>query len=118
MKTIKSIVLVFAIAFSSVLSASTNPVTEAPTSSDEKVITQEVSKLLQDPSFDVDHDMKAQVTITINKDNEIVVLSVDTKDESIESYIKARLNYNQLPSALTANAKTFIVPVTLKTELY
>lgn len=118
MKTIKSIVLVAAIAFSSVLSASTNPTTKAEKNTDAKVITTEVSDLLKNPTFLVDQDMTAFVTITINKNNEIVVLSVDAEDETVEGFIKGRLNYNQLPVALKTGQKTFIVPVTLKTELF
>ncbi|MBT8265830.1 MAG: hypothetical protein KJP20_04740 [Bacteroidia bacterium] len=113
MKTFKSIVLVAAIAFSTVLTANTNSTAEA----DPTVITTEVGKLLKNPSFLVDQDITANVTLTINKNNEIVVLSVDSEDSSVEDYIKARLNYNALPSSLQERGKTFIVPVRLHTEL-
>lgn len=115
MKTIKSILLVAAIAFSSVLSASTNP--EIVKDANSKVITQEVGKLLKNPSFLVDHEITADVTITINKNNEMVVLTVDSDDESVVNYIKARLNYSVLPDAMTGKTKTFIVPVRLEAEL-
>ena len=78
MKTIKSILLVAAVAFSSVLSANTNPNASNPAAAAESnVITQEVGKLLQNPYFNVDEEITANVTLTINKNNEIVVLSVD-----------------------------------------
>lgn len=118
MKTIKSLLLVVAIAFSSVLTANTDPNEANPsTSAESNVITKEVGKLLKNPSFLVDHDMTAKVTLTINKNNEIVVLSVDSEDRTVENYIKSRLNYNELPTAFISSEKTFIVPVKLETEL-
>ena len=118
MKTIKSMLLVAAIAFSSVLAANTNPNDAEPaTTTESNVITQEVGKLLKNPSFLVDDDITANVTLTINKNNEIVVLSVDSEDESLEDYIKARLNYNELPSTVKSGEITFIVPVRLQAEL-
>jgi len=118
MKTMKSILLVAIIAFSSVLSASTNPNEANPaTTAEPNVITEEVRELLKNPSFVVDHDIYANVTLTINKNNEIVVLSVDSDDSSVEGYIKGRLNYNELPVATTNKGKTFIVPVRLEAEL-
>ena len=97
MKTIKSIVLVALIAFSSVVSANTNPENPVKTTKAESnVITQQVEKLLQDPTFEIEKDIIASVTLTINKKNEIVVLSVDTDDYIVEEYIKSRLNYKKL----------------------
>ena len=115
MKTIKLILLVAAIAFSSVLTASTNPDVEKDVNSN--VITQEVGKLLKNPTFLVDHEITADVTLTINKNNEMVVLTVDSEDESVVKYIKARLNYNALPDTMASKTKTFIVPVRLEAEL-
>ena len=117
MKTIKSIVLVALIAFSSVVSANTNPENPVKTTKAESnVITQQVEKLLQDPTFEIEKDIIASVTLTINKKNEIVVLSVDTDDETLEGFVKSRLNYNELPSNEVTKEKTFIVPVRLQME--
>ena len=117
MKTIKSIVLVALIAFSSVLSANTNPENaRKATAAESNVITQEVGKLLKSPSFIIEKEIVANVTLTINKNNEIVVLSVDTDDETLENFVKSRLNYNELPSSVVSKDKTFIVPVRLEME--
>ena len=119
MKTMKSFLLIAAIAFSSVLSASTNPVEVNPAKTAESaVITQEVGKLLQNPTFLVDQDIYADVTLTINKNNELVVLSVDSEDKMVEGYIKGRLNYHALPKAVKSGERTFIVPVKIEAELF
>ena len=119
MKTLKSFLLIAAIAFSSVLSASTNPgENEKAKTAESTVITSQVSKLLQNPSFLVDDDIHANVTLTINKHNEIVVLSVDSDDNKLEGFIKGRLNYQSLPKAINKADRTFVVPVKIEAELF
>ena len=119
MKTMKSFLLIAAIAFSSVLTASTNPVEANPAKATEStVITQEVGKLLQNPTFLVDQDTYVNVTLTINKNNELVVLSVDSEDKQIEGFIKARLNYQELPEAVKTGERNFMVPVKIEAELF
>lgn len=119
MKTLKSFLLIAAIAFSSVLTASTNPdKAKAAKTAESTVITSEVSKLLQNPTFLVDHDIYANVTLTINKHNEIVVLSVDSEDTKLEGYIKGRLNYQSLPKKVENGERYFVVPVKIQAELF
>ena len=106
MKTIKTMLLVGAIAFSSVLSASNNP-----KKSTASAISQEISKLLQDPSFTVEDDVFASVKVFFNENNEIVVLNVDSDEKGIDSYIKSRLNYKELANDVNNKNRYYIVPV-------
>lgn len=106
MRTIKTLLLVAAITFSSVLSASTEPTKDETT-----VITEEIGNLLKSPKFQIDHNMFATVKILFNKDNEMVVLSVDSENEVVSSYIKRRLNYKSLSVNMNNTNKSFIVPV-------
>ena len=106
MKTIKTMLLVSAIAFSSVLSASNNP--KKNTSSE---ISQEISKLLKDPNFTVEDDVFARVKVMFNENNEIVVLNVDSEQKGIDSYIKSRLNYKELSNDINNKNRYYIVPV-------
>jgi len=109
--TFKVLLLAVAFTFSSVLTASTEPV---PTKADlSSPLSVEIGKLLKNPKFLVDQDMIAKVKVTINEDNEIVVLSVDSESEELEGFIKVRLNYHVLSSKLTNGQKTFMVPVRL-----
>ena len=117
MRNLKTFVLIAALAVSSVLSAST-PMTEAETKTNQfNEVTSAVESLLKNPSFTVEEDMTAKVTITINKDNELVVLSVDCEDDSFESFLKSRINYSELPVGLTSGTKTFVVPVRITAEI-
>ncbi|RIA09074.1 hypothetical protein OE09_0902 [Flavobacteriaceae bacterium MAR_2010_72] len=106
MKSIKIFLLVAVFAFSSALYAGSNPSNDAPT-----VISNEIGKLLKNPNFKVDKELFANVKILFNQDNEIVVLSVDSKDKGIDTYIKGRLNYNKLSVDVNNKNRYYIVPV-------
>ena len=111
MKTIKMLLLVVAITFSSVLSAST-----APKNAETLAITTDVAKRLENPSFILEKEALANVTVTVNKNNELVVLSVDSDNQEIVDYIKGRLNYSKISVELYDKSKTYIVPVRLTIE--
>lgn len=117
MKTIKIALFVFAIAFTSTLSASTDPVkTKAPVSKIESTkVSKEIKRLLENPNFLIEKELTAFVIFTLNDQNEIVVLSVKTEYETLENYIKSRLNYSKLDLKLNSEKK-YGVPVTIKFE--
>ncbi len=97
--------LVVAFTMSTVLSASTNPIkVEKPSS-----ISTQISDLLAKPGFEVDTQVDANVTLMINNDFELVVVSVDTDNEEIANFIKQRLNYKKVEN--TNGQKTFNLPV-------
>jgi len=109
MKTLKMSVLVLAIAFSSVLSASTNPIKkETP-----KSVSESVGEFLKNPDLQLSSDVSAIVDIVINENDEMVVLNVETENESVEKYIKDRLNYKRLSKETIGYNKTFTIPVKL-----
>jgi len=105
MKSLKMLVLVVAIAFSSVLTASTDPNEKAEPAS----ITETVGDLLKNPDFQLSNEVNAMVEIFINQNNEIVVLSVATDNKTVETYIKSRLNYHKLSKAAIGQTKSFKV---------
>lgn len=107
MKALKMFVLAVAITFSSVLSASTNPIKEV----EPKTVTQTVGELLKNPDLQISSEVYAIVDLVINEDNEMVVLNVDTTHENVENYIKYRLNYKKLSKEAIGNNRSFKVPV-------
>ncbi|WP_055446604.1 hypothetical protein [Lacinutrix mariniflava] len=106
MKSIKMVLLVLAITFTGALNATTNPTGIEP-----NVLANEITTLLKNPEFKVAEDLKANVTFMLNKNNEIVVISVDTESEQLENYIKNRLNYSKLKEGLVTTQKTYKIPV-------
>ncbi len=77
--------------------------------------SQEISKLLKNPNFLVENDVDANVTFVVNEDNEMVILTVETEDSTIEGYIKNRLNYEKLEAVLV-EGKEYKIPVRLLSE--
>lgn len=111
MKTIKTLVLILAITFTSVLSASTNLVKEEPSN-----LAAQIETLLQNPNFIISNDLLAKVTFVLNKNNEAVVLNVETESSQLENYIKSRLNYSKLTIKGAVKGKTYVIPVRLTVE--
>jgi hypothetical protein len=111
MKTIKMFLMALAITVSSVVSATTESIEKDPTSLKEKI-----TKLLKNPSFIVEEDVQANVTLMFNKNCELVVLAVDSESELAESFIKNRLNYKKLDVDVQSLNKTFVVPVKIEME--
>lgn len=111
MKSIKMLLLAVAITFSGVLSAST-----APTDAETNTITTDIAKRLEHPNFLLEKEVLTNVMLTINKDNELVVLSVDSDNKNIIGYIKNRLNYSKVSVELYGKLKNFTVPVRLTIE--
>jgi len=75
----------------------------------------EIGKLLENPNFKVNSEIMAFVTFVINKNNEVVVLSVDCDTKSVCKYIKSRLNYKKLGTNLI-QGKEYKVPIRIKNE--
>ncbi len=106
MKTMKSSLLVLLLVVTNVLSANTI----SKKDSDPSLVAKEIHELLDKPKFQINKELLANVTFTLNGENEIVVLTVDTDNPVLENYIKERLNYNKLSSKLESQ-KFYKVPV-------
>lgn len=105
MKNLSVILVAFALLFGTSISTAA-----VVTKKGGKSVSQEIGKLLKNPKFLVEGDMNADVTFTINSENEIVVLTVDTQNDFVERFIKSRLNYKQLENELV-EGKEYNVPV-------
>ena len=90
----KSIVFVFAavLALNTVIAANS----DFTNKKNPKSVTEQISKLLESPHFDVSEEMLVTVTLVMNQEQEVVVLDVDTHNKDIVKYIKSRLNYEKL----------------------
>lgn len=109
MKKFKVLLFVAVLAVSNLVSANTDP--KIGNNIGGETITSEIGDLLKNPSFEVEGETIALVTFTLNKNNEVVVLYVDTENEVMANYIKGRLNYKSLSVAKAGGLKTFNVPV-------
>ena len=85
-----------------------------PVSDVSKNLSSQITQLLEDHTIEVNKDLTATVMITINEDSEIVVISVDTEDETLEKVLKAKLNYEKVELAPQYSGKLFKVPVRIE----
>jgi hypothetical protein len=108
MKLIKSVIIALIFAFSSSVYGYLNPASDNPKFSE---VSKEIAKMLENPSFPIEESLKAKVKFVVNAQNEIVVLSVATRnsEELIADFIKSRLNYKKLRSNL--QSKVYTLPV-------
>ena len=49
--------------------------------------------------------------VVVNKEKEIVVLSVDTNDKALEYFVKARLNYHKVQDNEIPEGRRYTIPV-------
>ncbi|MDC6362727.1 MULTISPECIES: hypothetical protein [Flavobacteriaceae] len=107
MKKIKAITLTFTLFATMALFA--NPSTEE---NPEKSLCSQIQGMLKNNTLKLaTEDWTAQVIFTINKNGELVVLSVDTKNSTLEGFIKSRLNYQKVKLEGIPSGKVFAVPV-------
>lgn len=108
MKKVNVLIAAAALLFSgSVLAATPSPVNP------KEKLTEEIHELLHKNYILVEEnqELHAWVRITVNSENEIVVLSVNTESEEIETLVKNRLNYHKLENNALEEGKTYRIPV-------
>lgn len=111
MKTIQMLILLVSFTFSSVLSASTAPI-DAGTNA----ITVQIEKRLENPNFLIEKETVFDVTFRVNRNNELVVLHVDTENEIIKDYIKKRLNYSKISVSPKNLSKDYVIKIRLTSK--
>ena len=108
MKTIKSVVLALVLLVGTTLSAATILPPVEKINKEEAIA--EIAQLLKNPTFELEEDTRASVILIVNSKNELVVLSVNTENSQVESYVKNRLNYKKLENPLE-KGKEYKLPV-------
>jgi len=70
----------------------------------EQQLRNEVATLLESPQITVEQEeLSADIEFTLNNNGEIVVLLVNSDDTIVENYVKSRLNYKKIDSAINKN---------------
>ncbi len=77
-----------------------------------KSLSNQIGELLDDNPFIVEgFDLVATIKFTLNGKHEIVILDVQTKDPVVESFMKARLNYQKVDLSDFREGRLYTVPV-------
>lgn len=112
MKNFKTIIAVVAIGFLTILPTSANTSTE-PTSKDSKTILRtEIVSLLGKHQLELPNTkLEAQVSVMINNQNELVVVDVNSKNETITSFVKSKLNYKKVSAKGLTKGTVYRIPL-------
>jgi hypothetical protein len=115
MKNLKTIIAIIAISISSVVSvaASTEPATkEAKT-----ILRTEIVSLLGNHQFDLeDTILEARVSVMLNNQNQLIVVSVNSKSETVSNFVKSKLNYKTIDVKGIEKGTIYIVPLKMTQE--
>jgi len=77
--------------------------------------TEMVSLLGDKSSLELEvQTLKANVSFIINEKNQVVILSVDSKNENIDTFVKSKLNYKKVKASGITKGKIYIMPLKIK----
>jgi len=112
MKNLIVLSIAIVLGSSSLFAFNNNPTIKNP----ERKIRNQVAVLLENPQINVEQEeLKAAIQFTLNSNGEIVVLSVDTKNDAVSNYVKTRLNYKRLdPNTPSTGNKIFNIKLRIQ----
>lgn len=109
MKNLKSIVAILAISLSTAFGAYAN---DAEPKKENKELRTEIVKILGDEiPMEFIGSSKAELSFMINKNNEVVIVSVDSELSAFDSYVKRKLNYKKINTKKVKQGEIYILPV-------
>jgi len=62
-------------------------------------------------------ELGAEVLFTVNNNKEIIILSVDSDDDLLESYLKRKLNYKKVNHRPSKHGEIYLLPVKMVKQL-
>lgn len=85
---------------------------ENPIKNQKEVLRNEIIKLLNNHDFPLTEGaVTADVTLLVNKNNELIVVSIKTDNNFLEGYIKRKLNYKKVSVDVKNRIKLFKMPL-------
>jgi hypothetical protein len=116
MKNLKTIIAVVALSLATVLpaAANTNPSTKKEGKSELRTT---IVSLLGKHKYELNKTVEAQVSVLLNNSNELVVVGVNAKDESVASFVKAKLNYKKVDVKGIKKGTVYRVPLKMVKQL-
>ena len=65
----------------------------------------------------IESEYSAEVIFTVNSKKELIILSVDSKNKEMESYLKRKLNYKKVDHKPSQPGEIYLLPVKMIKEL-
>lgn len=76
-----------------------------------------VSLLGDKMSVELDYQsIKANVSFLINEKNQVVILSVDSNNNKVDTYVKGKLNYKKVSASGITKGKIYIMPIKIEND--
>ncbi len=114
MKNLKTIITVLAISLSTVFTANTLDKKTIKKNINNELRTEIISLFGDKIPLKVKQESIAEVAFMVNKNNELVVVSVETKVAGLNSYVKNKLNYKKLSVKGIAKGEIYKMPIKIK----
>ena len=109
MKNLKTIITVIAIGLSTIFSVAA---TENNPTNINKVLRTELVSLLGDKiPLKIDKSYSAEITFIVNNENEVIVISVDSKLSGFNKYAKSKLNYKKIKIKNIKKGEIYRMPI-------
>ncbi len=109
---------VFLVAIALGLSSYAGAMNETETLPDEKAVrmafNEEIQGLLKNIRIEIDEDVTANLVVTFNEKNELVVLFVDIKDHNVGRAIKDCLHQKKIQNVLNDLDMKYQLPVRIR----
>ena len=116
MKNFKLFILVLAISVSTASFATTTS-NENPKEDPKSELRQQIIDILGKTVNQIDENkIKAEVVFTLNNKSEIVIISVNSKNENVDRFVKGRLNYKKVKVKTLNEGKIYHMPLTIVNE--
>lgn len=108
MKKVKLVLVAVALTVSSFSFASE----KNPSTNTKKELQKEIVTILGDHIEKVGENIvQAEVSLTLNSKSEIVILSVKSKNEKLESIVKSKLNYKKVKVKAVNEGEVYVLPL-------
>ncbi len=114
MKKVKLVIAILAISLSTLFTA--EAADKTPVDSKKVLRTKIMSLLGNEVPFILESQKKLEVEISfvLNKKNEVVIMSVDSSNDEVTSFIKGKLNYKTVKVKGIKKGKVYRVPLKIK----
>ncbi len=106
MKKLVTLIVVTLINFSAFANA------DRPVSAIKTELRTEIIKLLGKADFAYNKDISTTIEFTINNKGEIIVLTVASENNTVDAYVKSKLNYKVITNQTNIVGKTYKMPLT------
>ena len=114
MKNFKTIITAIAISLCTVFTI--NASEKKPLTSKVQLRTEIASILGKKIPVEIKKDLKTTLSFMINNKNEVVVISVDSKNTSLNTFVKNKLNYKKVSVKGLKKGNIYKMPINIKTK--